>query len=101
MASSIPTPPAPNKVVAVLGLARSGLAAVEALHNSGAVVWAWDDAEPARAKVPEPLLSDLHQADWSKATALVMSPGIPTTFPKPNSIAAAAKAAGIQLISDI
>ena len=82
MASPIRIPDVANKVVAVLGLARSGLAAVEALHNSGAIVWAWDDAEKARANVPEPLLADLHQADWSKATALVMSPGIPTTFPK-------------------
>src|ERR1044071_1697874 len=93
MANPIRIPDVTNKVVAVLGLARSGLAAVEALHNSGAVVWAWDDAEKARANVPAPLLADLHQADWSKATALVMSPGIPTTFPKPNPVAAAAKAA--------
>jgi UDP-N-acetylmuramoylalanine--D-glutamate ligase len=101
MASPIRIPDVANKVVAVLGLARSGLAAVEALHNSGAVVWAWDDAEKARANVPAPLLADLHQADWSKAAALVMSPGIPTTFPKPNPVAAAAKAAGLPLISDI
>jgi UDP-N-acetylmuramoylalanine--D-glutamate ligase len=101
MASTIRIPDVANKVMAVLGLARSGLAAVEALHNSGAIVWAWDDAEKARANVPEPLLLDLHTADWSKASALVMSPGIPTTFPKPNSVAAAAKAAGIPLISDI
>src|SRR3954470_16289716 len=101
MAGSIRIPDVANKVVAVLGLARSGLAAVEALHNSGAVVWAWDDAEKARASVPEPLLSNLHQAVWSQATALVMSPGIPTTFPQPNSVAAAAKAAGLPLISDI
>ena len=85
----------------MLGLARSGLAAVEALHNSGAVVWAWDDAEKARANVPEPLIADLHKADWSKATALLMSPGNPTTFPTPTPIAAAAKAAGLPLISDI
>ncbi|WP_395022201.1 UDP-N-acetylmuramoyl-L-alanine--D-glutamate ligase [Dongia sp.] len=101
MASPIRIPDVANKVVAVLGLARSGLAAVEALHNSGAIVWAWDDAEKARANVPEPLLADLHKADWSKATALVISPGIPTTFPKPNPVAAAAKAAGLPLISDI
>jgi len=67
MASPIRIPDVANKVVAVLGLARSGLAAVEALHNSGAIVWAWDDAEKARANVPGPLLADLHQADWSKA----------------------------------
>ena len=36
---------------AVLGLARSGLATVEALLASGARVTAWDDNEGARAKL--------------------------------------------------
>src|SRR3954471_17810048 len=101
MARATRIPDVANKVVAVLGLARSGLAAVEALHNSGAVVWAWDDAETARANVPKPLLSALHKSAWWKAAALVMSPAIRTTFPKPNPGAAAAKAAALPLISGI
>ena len=41
-----------GKHYAVLGLARSGLATVEALLASGAKVTAWDDKEEARAKAP-------------------------------------------------
>ena len=38
-----------GKRYAVLGLARSGLATVDALLESGAEVVAWDDREEARA----------------------------------------------------
>ena len=40
-----------GKHYAVLGLARSGLATVEALLASGARVTAWDDDEGAREKL--------------------------------------------------
>jgi UDP-N-acetylmuramoylalanine--D-glutamate ligase len=101
MAEAIRIPDVQDQVVAVLGLGRSGRAAVQALHNSGAIVWAWDDAEAARSGIPDFLLVDLHKADWSQVTALLMSPGIPTTFPKPHAVPAAAKAAGVPLISDV
>ena len=40
--------PLKGVTVAVFGLARSGLAAAEALHRGGAYVWAWDDSEDRR-----------------------------------------------------
>ena len=40
-----------GKHYAVLGLARSGLATVEALLASGAKVTAWDDKEEARSSL--------------------------------------------------
>ena len=101
MAATIRIPEVEDKVVGVLGLGRSGRATAEALDQSGAIVWAWDDAEKARLETPAKLVVDLNKADWSRAVALLMSPGIPTTFPKPHAIAAAAKAAGVPLISDI
>jgi len=89
--------------VAVLGLARSGLAAALALKQGGAKVMAWDDAESrrdeaARAGVP---LADLATADFEQIEALVLSPGIPHSFPKPHPVAARAKAAGVPIIGDI
>ena len=51
--------------VAVLGLARSGLAAARALAASGAQILAWDDNQAVRdslaAEIP---FCDLAQADW-------------------------------------
>jgi UDP-N-acetylmuramoylalanine--D-glutamate ligase len=44
-----------GKKYAVLGLARSGLATVDALFAAGAQVWAWDEKEEARSKLAPPL----------------------------------------------
>ena len=87
----------------VLGLARSGLSTVRALMAGGVECVAWDDREETRkaaaaagVKIAEP-----DSIDWSKITALVISPGIPSTLPKPHAIAAAARAAGKPIICDI
>jgi UDP-N-acetylmuramoylalanine--D-glutamate ligase len=89
--------------VAVLGLARSGLAAAEALHRGGARVIAWDDAAARRdaAEAAGVALADLATADFAGVRALVLSPGIPHTFPAPHKVAARAKEAGIPIIGDI
>jgi UDP-N-acetylmuramoylalanine--D-glutamate ligase len=92
-----------GSIVAVFGLARSGIRAALALVASGARVWAWDDSVAARqvagaAGVP---LVDLYACDWSKPAALVLSPGIPLEFPKPHPVAALAKDRECPIIGDI
>jgi UDP-N-acetylmuramoylalanine--D-glutamate ligase len=89
--------------VAVMGLARSGLTAAVALRAGGAEVLAWDDKIGAReaAKARGVPLVDLAAVDWSGIEALVLSPGIPHTYPKPHAVAAAAIAAGTAIICDV
>jgi UDP-N-acetylmuramoylalanine--D-glutamate ligase len=106
---------------AVLGLARSGLATVEALVASGAEVTAWDNREEAReaalALFPgegrgpgtdsalDPGLrrgtfgiADPLEIDLAGFDAVIVSPGVPlNTHP----IAAKARAAGVPVIGDI
>ena len=84
---------------AVLGLARSGMATVEALLASGAEVTAWDRREgpreqlAGRATIADPLAIDLAGFD-----GVVLSPGVPlNTHP----IGDKARAAGVPLIGDI
>jgi UDP-N-acetylmuramoylalanine--D-glutamate ligase len=92
-----------NERVAVLGLARSGLAAAQALQRGGARVMAWDDAAKRRedaAAVGLPLV-DLAATDLTGVRALVLSPGIPHTFPAPHRVAARARDAGVPIIGDI
>ena len=101
MPSMIRIPGLDGQPMAVLGLGKSGGATAEALRASGAVVLAWDDAEAARAAVAPDLLADLTKIDWLKIQALVMSPGIPHTHPKPHPVAVAARAASCPIISDI
>jgi UDP-N-acetylmuramoylalanine--D-glutamate ligase len=95
----ITSPAFRGKRYAVLGLARSGLATVEALVASGAEVTAWDNREEARAaasakaRIADPLEIDLAGYD-----GVIVSPGVPlNTHP----IAAKARAAGVPLIGDI
>ena len=88
-----------GKHYAVYGLARSGLATVEALLASGARVTAWDGKEEARAALPEGAqLADLDTADLSQFDSLVVTPGLPLNR---HPIAARARAAGVEIIGDI
>ncbi|OWR00123.1 UDP-N-acetylmuramoyl-L-alanine--D-glutamate ligase [Sphingopyxis witflariensis] len=85
---------------AVLGLARSGLATVEALIASGAGVTAWDDREAARddamalgADIGDPLVVDL-----IGFSGVVVSPGVPLNR---HPIAAHAREAHVPVIGDV
>ncbi len=92
-----------GRKVAVMGLGKSGLATADALRAGGAEVWAWDDSEKGRAAAKargfEPV--DLAHCRWDEVTSLVLSPGIPHTYPKPNPVAALAKKNGVEIIGDI
>jgi len=91
-----------GKRVVVLGLARSGLATVQALVAGGADVVAWDDKPAARDAVGnEALLQDPAAIDWSGVAALILSPGIPHGFPRPHPAVLAARAANVPIIGDI
>jgi UDP-N-acetylmuramoylalanine--D-glutamate ligase len=87
----------------VLGLARSGLATVRALKAAGIDCVAWDDNAASRetaAKIGVPVVEPA-SIGWSRAAALIISPGIPSHLPKPHPVAAAARAAGKKIICDI
>lgn len=89
--------------VAVFGLARTGLAAARALSAGGARVHAWDDHDGTRAKaaaegVP---VSDINAQDWRLFAALVLSPGVPLTFPEPHRVVTLADAVGVPVLGDI
>src|SRR5690349_15888574 len=87
--------------VAVLGLARSGRAVAHALAAGGATVLAWDDNPDVRERVAgEVPLHDLTAADWRQIPALVLSPGIPHSFPAPHPEVLRARAAGTEIIGD-
>lgn len=91
----IPVSTFAGKRVALFGLGGSGLATARALIAGGAEVAAWDDGEASRAKAGEVPLVDLAGADWSGFAALILSPGVPLTHPKPHWTVARALAVGI------
>jgi UDP-N-acetylmuramoylalanine--D-glutamate ligase len=90
-----------DKDYAVLGLARSGRATVEALLASGARVMAWDSSEEVRSTIPardrlriaDPLGTSIYGF-----AGMVVSPGVPLNR---HPIAARARDAAVPLIGDI
>ena len=92
-----------GRPVAVFGLARSGVTAARALAAGGADVHAWDDNEASRARAAAEgvNITDLNSEDWSGLAALIVSPGVPLTHPKPHGMVRMANAAGVPVIGDI
>lgn len=95
----ITTPAFAGQRYAVLGLARSGLAAVESLLAGGARVMAWDSREEPRRKLEGRVeLADPVTADLTGYAGVVVSPGVPlNTHP----IAEAAARQNVPVIGDI
>jgi UDP-N-acetylmuramoylalanine--D-glutamate ligase len=92
-----------GKTVAVFGLGRTGLTAARALKAGGADVVLWDEKYEARqvAQAEGLPLTDLKAADWSGFDAVMLSPGVPLTHPKPHWTVDKAKAAGVEILGDI
>jgi UDP-N-acetylmuramoylalanine--D-glutamate ligase len=92
-----------GKKVAVFGLGKSGLLSAGALIKGGADVVVFDDNEKMLpdAKAAGLNVQDLHELDWSKVAALVLTPGVPLTHPTPHWSAALARQAGVEIIGDI
>jgi len=99
----IVSPAFAGKRYAVLGLARTGLAAVRALLASGAEVSAWDSRdEPRQAILAEfghrVTLADPVTADLAGYAGVLVSPGVPLNR---HPIAEAAARQNVPLIGDI
>jgi UDP-N-acetylmuramoylalanine--D-glutamate ligase len=92
-----------GKTVAVFGLGRTGLTAARALKAGGAKVVLWDENEKSRAAAAAEgfTLVDLANADWFSLSALMLSPGVPLTHPKPHWVVEKARDAGVEILGDI
>lgn len=99
----IPVTTFKGKTVALFGLGGSGLATAMALAAGGADVVAWDDnpASVENAATAGIKTGDLRTLEWTKVDALVLSPGVPLTHPKPHWSADLARAAGAEIVGDI
>lgn len=95
----ISSPVFANRKFALLGLARSGLAAARSLHAGGAQLLAWDQNEAARNRAADiATIADPLETDLSGYAGIVVSPGVPINK---HPIADKARASGVPLIGDI
>jgi UDP-N-acetylmuramoylalanine--D-glutamate ligase len=92
-----------GKKVAVFGLARTGLSAVAALKAGGAEVLAWDDNSAARDLGGQAgaQIAPWREWGWTGIAALILSPGVPLTHPKPHEVVQHASRAGVAVIGDV
>jgi len=99
----IPSRAFANKTVAVFGLARTGLGAVRALVAGGTKVIAWDDDSAARDLGGQDgaELMPWREWPWERISALVLSPGVPLTHPRPHGVVEHANRARVPVIGDV
>ena len=92
-----------GRTVAVFGLARTGLGAVKSLTAGGAEVIAWDDNSAARdaGGIEGAEIMPWREWPWEKIAALILSPGVPLTHPKPHEVVVHANRAGVAVIGDV
>ncbi|KQT52833.1 MULTISPECIES: UDP-N-acetylmuramoyl-L-alanine--D-glutamate ligase [unclassified Aureimonas] len=99
----IPVTSFSGKTVALFGLGGSGRATALALKAGGATVIAFDD-NPASIEAAAGdgiATGNLHDIDWSGVSALILSPGVPLTHPRPHWTADLAAQAGVPIIGDV
>ncbi|OJV14079.1 MAG: UDP-N-acetylmuramoylalanine--D-glutamate ligase [Alphaproteobacteria bacterium 33-17] len=87
----------------VYGLGRTGISAVNALLKSNINVKSWDE-KASSINLPDHIRNTLESPEttnWKNTDYLVLSPGVPLTFPEPHYIVNFAKSAGTTIYSDI
>jgi UDP-N-acetylmuramoylalanine--D-glutamate ligase len=89
--------------VAILGLARSGLASAQCVKTSGGRELCWDDHPQARQAAQDQGFSlvNLQDVSWETISTLILTPGIPHTYPSPHPVVARAKGHGLRPVCDI
>lgn len=94
-----------DKKIGIFGLARTGIASYLSLKDSCKKIIASDDVEKNRQIFAEKFGSDslvsIDHEDWNDLDEIILSPGIPTIFPKPHKVVEIAKENNIKLISDL
>ena len=89
-----------GQMIGVLGLGRSGCAAIAALQAAGALDVAFDD-EKKQHNIPSVTMAHWSDWPWREIDALVISPGIPHRHPKPHPAAAWAYNHNVDVISEV
>lgn len=87
----------------VFGLGATGIASAEALVASGAEVYSWDENAVAREKTANTPYRPEHPRHWpwDRLEAVVLSPGVPLTHPRPHAIVRKAVSSKVPVIGDV
>lgn len=92
-----------GQTVGVFGLGKTGEATITSLVAGGATVYAWDD-KARDQNAPSAAGAQLVPWEawpWHELKALVLSPGVPLTHPKPHAVVEMAQRHNCPVIGDI
>lgn len=90
--------------VGVFGMGKAGVAAVASLTSGGANVFRWDDSFIEKnLPLEHKSRNTKHYKywDWKGLKAVVLSPGVPLTHPKPHEIVELAKQHNVPIIGEV
>lgn len=93
-----------NKSIGIFGLAKTGTSAYEYLKDSNKIVCFDDSAKNIDSfitKFGASAINDIDNPCWTNLDYIILSPGVPISFPKPHKIVEIASSHNIPLISDI
>ena len=98
-----------NKKILIIGLARSGIAAIKSLHAAGSRILIWDDNEKIRDDIAlqfnrdgiELQIAEIDEEVIKSLDIIMMSPGIPLYYPKVSNTYSLAIQHNIPLYCDI
>lgn len=95
-----------GQAVGVFGLGKAGEATIVSLLAGKAIVYAADDNASGMETLAKKLGGKVHMQPiaewpWQQIKALVLSPGIPLTHPKPHAVVELAKRNNCPIIGDI
>ncbi|WP_333023088.1 UDP-N-acetylmuramoyl-L-alanine--D-glutamate ligase [Wolbachia endosymbiont of Pentidionis agamae] len=94
-----------SKSIAVFGLGKTGLSAINNFMSNKVKVYAWDDnkEEILKAKEIHSECNFLHpqKYNWQEIVALILSPGIPILYPSPHWVVKLARKFNCLIKSDI
>ena len=92
-----------GRSIAVFGLGRSGASAARALAAGDAEVLVWDDDPARRAALEGERIraAEPSRRTWSDVEAVVLSPGVPLTHPRPHPVVGLAAELGAEVLGDV
>ena len=92
-----------KRTVAVLSWPARDLARCVRWSRAGPQVIAWDDNSTARdvGGLAGAEIMPWREWPWEGISALILSPGVPLTYPRPHEVVAHAKAAKVEVIGDV
>lgn len=98
-----PLPHTKGKKYGVFGLGKTGLATCRALTDSGAEAFCWDEVRGARQQTEGTKFEASHPKEWpwAELAAVVVSPGVPLTHPKPHVIVRKARQENVPVTGDL